>query len=114
MLLNMRISTDSAGTQRFTESEILQEIANDNIFIVKGMVLRQSDNSVMGEILQEAAIPDQVLTDEILDDIIMHLDDFGSSIDHYCLGLPIDKSDSFYMREMRGLILGVISQHLNK
>jgi hypothetical protein len=50
-LLNMRISVDSAQTQRYTEKEISEEFNNDNINIQRKLVIRKTDGAVMGEIL---------------------------------------------------------------
>jgi len=51
MVLNMRISTDSAQNQRFSETEVLNEFANHNVKLVRTLVVRESDGAVLGEIL---------------------------------------------------------------
>ena len=51
MTLNMRISTDSTQTQRFTEDEVLSEFTNHNVKLVRTLVVRKTDGAVLGEIL---------------------------------------------------------------
>jgi len=51
MVLKMRISVDSAQTQRYTEEEINLEFSKDNIKIEKTLVVRKTDGAVMGQIL---------------------------------------------------------------
>jgi len=53
MILNMRISIDSAHKQRFTEDEVLKEFSNHNIRIDRTLVIRKHDGAVLGEILTD-------------------------------------------------------------
>lgn len=49
MNICVRISTDSAQTQRYTEKEIEHEFSVNNIDIQKNLIIRKSDGAVMGE-----------------------------------------------------------------
>lgn len=56
MILNFRISNDSAGNQRFTEDEIENEIINNNVLFGKTalgspLLIRKSDKKIIGEFL---------------------------------------------------------------
>ena len=51
MNIEIRISVDSAQTQRYTEEEISQEFNNDNILLIRKLITRKTDGAVMGEIL---------------------------------------------------------------
>lgn len=51
MNLTMRISVNECHKQRFTEEDIKQEFAKDNVKIERTLVVRKSDGAVMGQIL---------------------------------------------------------------
>jgi hypothetical protein len=57
MVLNIRISNDSAGNQRYTNNQIISEIKKGNVFIeLSGsnkvpLLIRKTDAAVLGEIL---------------------------------------------------------------
>ena len=58
MTLTLRISIDSAGTQRYTEEQIKQEILNANVSIEKSgpggdtLLIRKGDGAVLGGFLK--------------------------------------------------------------
>lgn len=45
------------------------------------------------------------LSDNQLDEIISHLDEYGTTVDKYCYGLP---TNDLHMKEMRQLIRAII------
>ncbi len=51
MNLTMRISVNECHKQRFTEEDIKQEFAKDNVKIERTLVVRKSDGAVIGQIL---------------------------------------------------------------
>ena len=53
MKLNMRLSVDSAQKQRYTEEEIAEEFNNDNVSIIRKLIIRKGDGAVLGEINTE-------------------------------------------------------------
>lgn len=68
MIFNVRISIDSAGTQRYTEEDIYKELSNDNIKIDRKLLIRKHDGAVMGEILiDNSKTEKEILTKKIAD-----------------------------------------------
>lgn len=51
MELDFRISRDSAGNFRFTKTEVLFEIKNGNVKFESGLLIRKSDNKIIGEFI---------------------------------------------------------------
>jgi hypothetical protein len=48
------------------------------------------------------------LTENQLNEIILHLHEYGTMTDKYCYGLPIGEED---MKQMRELIIGVLKNN---
>lgn len=51
MTLNIRISSDSTGNQKYTKDDIIFEIINENINFVKQLLVRKTDGVIMGEVI---------------------------------------------------------------
>jgi hypothetical protein len=50
MNLELRLSTETSGNEpRFTEEEIKEEFANDNVKIERTLLIRKSDNKIIGQ-----------------------------------------------------------------
>jgi len=50
MNLELRLSTETSGSKpRFTEEEMMNEFAIDNVKIVRTLLIRKSDNKIIGQ-----------------------------------------------------------------